>query len=129
MREAVGTQHPFVKGVHYIRMVDCSIRVYCLFYTTDMEYEDQEVEWNTNGGLESDTEYEMLESHEIIGSHDEAGGSPDDKSSFVVPDVSADIAKGRAARQQLGKDESGDETVYYPSILNVSQVPYSKFVF
>ena len=95
-------------------MVDCSIGVHNLLYTTDMEYEDQEMEWNTNGELESDAEYETLESHDIMGSHDETGGSPDYKTSFVVPDVSADIAKGRAARQQLGKDE------HYLSILNNS---------
>ena len=99
--------------MHYIRVVDCSIGVYYLLYTTDMEYEDQ---GNTNGELESDAEYETLESHDIMGSHDEAGGSPDDKTSFVVPDVSADIAKGRAARQQLGKDE------YYLGILNISWI-------
>ena len=83
-----------------------------------MEYEHQEVEWNTDEELESDAEYDMLESHKIIGSHDKASGSPDDKKSFMVPDVSADIAKGRAAKQQLGKDQIKAETIYYLDILN-----------
>ena len=82
-----------------------------------MEYEHQEVEWNADEELESDDEYETLESREIIGSHDEASASPDDKKSFVVPDVSADISKGKAARQQLGKYQIKSETVYYPDIL------------
>lgn len=70
-----------------------------------MEYEPQEPELNSDEELESDVEYETLESHEIMGSHDEASGSPDDRKSFVVPDVSADIAKGKAAKQQLGKHQ------------------------
>ena len=82
-----------------------------------MEYEHQEAEWNTDEELESDAEYDMLESHEIIGSHDETSRSPDDKKSFVVPDVSGDIAKGRAAKQQLGKDQIKAETVYYDILI------------
>ena len=78
-----------------------------------MEYEHQEVDWNIDEELESDAEYDTLESHEIIGSHDKTSRSPDDKKSFVVPDVSGDIARGRAAKQQLGKDQIKAETVYY----------------
>ena len=73
-----------------------------------MEYGHQEQEWSLDAELElgSDIEYETLESHEKrIGSHDEASGSSDDKKSFAVPDVSADIAKGKAAKQQLGKEQ------------------------
>ena len=79
-----------------------------------MEYEHQEKEWNSDEELESDAEYETLESHEMIGSHDETSGSHDEASrshdndgkSFAVPDVSADIAKGKAAKQQLGKGQT-----------------------
>ena len=73
----------------------------------DMEYGHQEQEWNLDAELElgSDVEYETLESHERIGSHDKASGSPDDRKSFAVPDVSADISKGKAAKQQLGKEQ------------------------
>ena len=72
-----------------------------------MEYEHQEQEWNSDEELESDAEYETLESHEMTGSQDEASGSHDDNGkSFAVPDVSADIAKGKAAKQQLGKGQT-----------------------
>ena len=78
-----------------------------------MEYEHQEKEWNSDEELESDAEYETLESHEMTGSHDEASESHDEASglhdndgkSFAVPDVSADIAKGKVAKQQLGKGQ------------------------
>jgi len=75
-------------------------------YIADMEYGREEPEWNTDyvdEELESDVEYETLESHEMTGSHDEASRSPDDRKSFAVPDISADIAKGKVAKQQLGK--------------------------
>ena len=72
-----------------------------------MEYEHQKQEWNSDEEVESDAEYETMESHKIMGSHDEGSGSPDDNGkSFAVPDVSADIAKGKAAKQQLGKDQT-----------------------
>lgn len=79
-----------------------------------MEYEHQEREWNSDKEVESDAEYEAMESHEMTGSHDEASGSHDEASgspdddgkSFAVPDVSADIAKGKAAKQQLGKEQT-----------------------
>lgn len=77
-----------------------------------MEYE-QEPELNSDEELQSDDEYETLESHEMIGSHDEASGSPDDNEPFAVPDVSADIAKGRATKQQLGK---GQASLYHVAL-------------
>ena len=74
-----------------------------------MEYEHQELEqnaeWSTDDEeLESGAEYETLESHETIGeSCDETSRSLDDGKSFAVPDVSADITKGKAAKAQLGR--------------------------
>ena len=73
---------------------------------TVMEYGHQEQEYaELELGSDVDVEYKTLESHERIGSHDEASRSPDDRKSFAVPDVSADISKGKAAKQQLGKEQ------------------------
>jgi len=68
-----------------------------------MEYEGQELESEYE---DDDIECDMENGDELpeAESHDNANGSPDDKKSFALPDISADIAKGKAAKQQIGKE-------------------------
>jgi len=76
-----------------------SVTVVCY---TGMEYEDQEQELEYRDG---EIEWDMENRDEIEpGSHDDPSGSPDTKKPFAVPDISADVAKGKAAKQQIGKE-------------------------
>ncbi|XP_065908105.1 protein AATF-like isoform X2 [Dysidea avara] len=77
----------------------------------ELEYGDGEIEWDMENGDEPPEP----------GSHDDASGSPDTKKPFSIPDISADIAKGKAAKQQIELWEKLLEVcIYLQKMLTIS---------